>query len=252
MRSDVPAPDPVPGATARGERPDHPVRATESFYGRRKGPPLGPRKARLVAEALPRLALDLGAAAPADPRALFARPVDTLVMEIGFGGGEHLAAQAAAHPSTGFVGIEPFVNGMAKLLARIEDAGLDNVRLHDDDASALLDWWPPGTLDRIDLLYPDPWPKKRHWKRRFVGPANLSRIATALKPGGTFRFASDIDTYVDWTLRHVSRHARLEWTAARADDWRRPWEGWVRTRYEAKAIREGRTPAYLVFAKPLG
>ena len=229
---------------------EHPTRATESFFGRRKGPPLGPRKARLTRELLPRLALPLDEPAPADPATLFPHGPDRLAMEIGFGGGEHLAAQAATHSDWGFVGVEPFVNGMAKMLAKIEDADLANVRLHDDDASALLDWWPPGTLDRIDLLYPDPWPKKRHWKRRFVGPANLARIVAALKPGGTFRFASDIDTYVDWTLQHVARDAGLEWTAQRADDWRRPWDGWTRTRYEAKAIREGRTPAYLVFAKP--
>ena len=228
---------------------DHPTRATESFFGRRKGPPLKAKQQRLMETLKPQLALDLASPAPADPAMLFDHAPGQLVMEIGYGGGEHLTGQAQTHPDTGFIGVEPFVNGMAKMLVAIDERGLSNIRLHDDDASALLDWWPAGTLDRVDLLYPDPWPKRRHWKRRFVGPRNLARITRALKPGGRFRFASDIDTYVDWTLRHVSREPALEWTAGRADDWRLPWDGWTRTRYEAKAIREGRTPAYLVFRK---
>ena len=138
---------------------------------------------------------------------------------------------------------------MAKLVAGVEEAPRDNLRLYDDDATQLLDWLPEFSLDAVDLLYPDPWPKKKHFKRRFVNPKNLDRIAHALKPGGSFRFASDIDTYVNWTLRHIADHPAFEWTAMRPIDWHQPYDNWPGTRYEAKAIREGRTPAYLTFRR---
>ncbi|MBN9023995.1 MAG: tRNA (guanosine(46)-N7)-methyltransferase TrmB, partial [Rhizobiales bacterium] len=170
-------------------------------------------------------------------------------LEIGFGGGEHLIAEASAHPGTGFIGVEPLVAGMAKAVAAVADRGLANVRLHDDDAALLLDWLPAGTLSRVDLFYPDPWPKRRHWKRRFVGPANLDRIARVLVPGGLFRVASDIDGYIDWTLRHLTARDDFAWTAETADDWRQPYPGWPGTRYEAKALREGRRPTYLAFRR---
>jgi tRNA (guanine-N7-)-methyltransferase len=133
------------------------------------------------------------------------------------------------------------------MLGTIDDHTRENVRLFDDDASELLDWLPDNSLDRIDLLYPDPWPKKRHWKRRFVGQANLDRFVRVLKPGGLFRFASDIDTYINWTLQHTEAQGQFNWLAETADDWNTPWNGWTRTRYEAKAYREGRPPAYLQF-----
>ena len=148
-----------------------------------------------------------------------------------------------------FIGVEPFINGLAKMLGKIEDDALTNVRLYNDDATQLLDWLPDACLDRIDLLYPDPWPKRRHWKRRFVNRANLDRFWRVLKPGGRFRFASDIDTYVNWTLLRVSEQGKFAWTATSSKDWNTPWQGWLRTRYEAKAVREGRTPCYLVFEK---
>ncbi len=138
---------------------------------------------------------------------------------------------------------------MAKALALIERSGLTNVRVSDADAVKVLDWLPPASLDRILLLYPDPWPKKRHFKRRFVGPDNLDRFARVLKPGGAFYFASDIESYVDWTLFHVRRHPAFAWTATRPSDWRTPWDGWPGTRYEAKAIREGRRGVYLTFLR---
>jgi tRNA (guanine-N7-)-methyltransferase len=138
---------------------------------------------------------------------------------------------------------------MAKAVAATADRGLRNVRLHDDDAAQLLDWLPPASLTRVDLLYPDPWPKRRHWKRRFVGPANLDRIARALVPGGLFRVASDIEGYIDWTLRHLLARTDFTWTAEEADDWRQPFPGWPGTRYEAKALREGRRPTYLAFVR---
>jgi tRNA (guanine-N7-)-methyltransferase len=152
-------------------------------------------------------------------------------------------------PAIGFMGIEPFQNGLAKAVSAIEREGIRNVRLFDRDATILLDWLPAQSLTRIDLLYPDPWPKTRHRKRRFVNAENLDRIARCLKPGGRFRFASDAEAYLKWTLREVGQHGRLTWTEARLDDCRRPWPGWPGTRYEAKAIAEGRRPAYLCFRK---
>jgi len=173
-------------------------------------------------------------------------PVTRVHLESGFGGGEHLIAMALADPDLGLIGVEPFVNGMAKALAAIERHGLaGRIRLHNADSVPLLDWLQPASLDRLYLLYPDPWPKKRHWKRRFVDRANLDRIARVLKPGGELRYASDWADYVDWTLAHLVAHPAFRWTAASAEDWRRPWAGWPGTRYEAKALREGRVPAYL-------
>jgi tRNA (guanine-N7-)-methyltransferase len=138
---------------------------------------------------------------------------------------------------------------MAKAVSAIADRELRNVGLFDGDASRLLDWLPAGSIARVDLLYPDPWPKKRHWKRRFVSQENLDRIARALRPGGELRFASDISSYVEWTLIHLLRRSDFLWTARRADDWRKPWAGWPGTRYEAKALKAGRRPAYLVFQR---
>ena len=224
-------------------------RATEAFFGRRRGKTLRPAQAAALRRLLPRYRLDPASAPPTDARTLFAAPVNAVCLEIGFGGGEHLAAEARRHPRTGFIGVEPFVNGMAKLMAELEAAPPENIRVYDDDATRLLDWLPAGSLDRIDLLYPDPWPKKRHWKRRFVGPANLDRMARVLKPGGSFRFASDIDGYVNWTLLNLIAHPAFHWPAASAADWRDPYEGWPGTRYEAKALREGRRPAYLTFLR---
>jgi tRNA (guanine-N7-)-methyltransferase len=225
----------------------HPTRSTEAFFGRRKGKPLRENQARLMDEELARLRLDLGHPAPDDLASLFPAPVDTIRLEIGFGGGEHLIHRAAMHPRTGFIGVEPFVNSMAKLLAKIEELDVSNIRLHDDDATVVLDWLPDHSIDQIDLLYPDPWPKKRHWKRRFVSEVNLARFHRVLKPGGLFCFASDIDTYVNWTLQHVARHSGFEWTAVNASDWLTPYADWPGTRYEAKARREGRSSAYLTF-----
>ena len=219
------------------------------LHGRRKGKPLSARRTGLMADAYPALAVDLSAPPPEPLSALFAAPVRDVRLEIGFGGGEHLVAEAQAHPESGFIGVEPFVEGLAKGVSAVSDRGLGNVRLHDDDAAALLDWLPPASLSGVDLFYPDPWPKRRHWKRRFVGPDNIARIARALAPGGLFRVASDIDDYIDWTLRHMLAHDDFAWTAEEADDWRTPYPGWPGTRYEAKALREGRRPTYLAFRR---
>jgi tRNA (guanine-N7-)-methyltransferase len=220
-----------------------------AFFGRRRGHALRPRQSALMETLLPRLAIALGAPAPSGLAQLFPVPVDSVRLEIGFGGGEYMIAQAEAHPRTGFIGVEPFVNGMAKALAAVEGKQLANIRLHFGDATFLLEWLPPASLARVDLIYPDPWPKRRHWKRRFVQDRSVAEIARILRPGGEFRFASDIPDYAAWTLRHLLRSRDFAWTAERADDWRCPWPGFSGTRYEAKAKREGRVPCYLIFRR---
>ena len=221
-----------------------------SFFGRRKGKTLKASQRAALERLFPLLVLDLSQPAPADPAKLFPLPVDDVRLEIGFGGGEHLLHEAEARPQSGFIGVEPFQNGLAKAVAAIEEKGIANIRLFADDAALLLDWLPPASLTRIDLLYPDPWPKLRHWKRRFVRGENLDRIARALKPGGVFRFASDVEAYVKWTLKEVAAHRGLIWTGSTLDACRQPWPDWPGTRYEEKAVREGRRPAYLIFRKP--
>jgi tRNA (guanine-N7-)-methyltransferase len=220
-----------------------------AFFGRRKGHPLRAGQNSLFDELLPKLALDLTAPAPADLRALFGPGTADIRLEIGFGGGEHLLAQAEQHPNIGFIGCEPFVNGMAKALAGLTAKSLANIRLHHGDALDLLAWLPAGSILRTDLLYPDPWPKRRHWKRRFVQTERVPELARVIRPGGEFRFASDIPDYIAWTLSRVTASSEFAWTAERADDWRLPWSGFVRTRYEAKAVREGRAPCYLIFRR---
>ena len=223
-----------------------------AFFGRRKGHPLRPHHTALVETLLPRLALALEQPAPPDLAQLFAPPVDAVRLEIGFGGGENLIAEAAAHPRQGFIGCEPFVNGMAKILALIEAGGHNNVRLYAGDAIDLLGWLPAASVMQLDLLYPDPWPNRRHWKRRFVQDRTVAMLARVLRPGGAFRFATDIPDYAAWTLERLTRAPNFLWTAERAEDWRRPWPGFAGTRYEAKARRDGRQPCYLVFRRISG
>jgi tRNA (guanine-N7-)-methyltransferase len=233
-----------------GEAPaDRPLQGQGAFFGRRKGKTLRRHHGALLAELLPGLRLDLAAPAPADLATLFDPPVGRIVLEIGFGGGEHLALRAAEDPSAGFIGCEAYVNGVAKLLAQVEAGRLANVRLWDDDASMVVDWLPAASLDRVVVLYPDPWPKRRHRKRRLLGEAMLGRLARLLKPGGDLLFATDIDDYSAFVLARAARISGLRWTAERAADWRQPWPGWRSTRYEAKALREGRVPSYLTFRK---
>jgi tRNA (guanine-N7-)-methyltransferase len=232
--------------SGRQDQSEQPPRA---FFGRRKGHPLKPRQAALFDALLPRLAVDLTRPAPADLRTLFSAPVEDLRLEIGFGGAEHLIAQAQANPRTGFIGTDAFVNAIAKALVAVDSVALTNIRLHFGDASELLDWLPGGALSRIDLLYPDPWPKRRHWKRRFIQDDNLRRLARLLKKDGELRFATDIADYAAYALARVSRSPDFIWTAEHADDWRNPWTGFAGTRYEAKAKRESRRPAYFIFRK---
>ena len=230
---------------------DDPISAARqgAFFGRRKGKKLRAGQTRLTETLLPALSLDLSHSSPADLAALFPNPVREVRLEIGFGGSEHLIAQAELYPDCGFIGIEAFVNGMAKALAAIDAKGLTNIRLHHGDATDVLAWLPPASLARVDLLYPDPWPKRRHWKRRFVQDHSVAALARVLRPGGEFRFASDIDDYSAWTLVRLLRSPDFDWTAERADDWRKPWADFGGTRYEAKAKREGRTPCYLAFRR---
>lgn len=220
-----------------------------AFYGRRKGKPLRTAQAAHMAHDLPRLLIAPDTIGAAPLSALFPHPVRAIRLEIGFGGAEHLISEAGRHPDVGYIGAEAFLNGIAKATVAITAAGLTNVRLHGDDVLPLLDRLPDACVERVDLLYPDPWPKRKHWKRRFVQADNIDRIARVLEPGGHFRFATDIEHYAAWTLRQLTKDARFRWTARRADDWRLPWAGWPGTRYEAKAKREGRLPGYFEFLR---
>lgn len=218
----------------------------ERLYGRRVGKPLRPHQQTLLDTRLEALSvtgegpLDLGALFPAAKRFAF---------EVGFGGGEHLSAQTQLHPDWGFIGCEPFVNGAAKLLAEIERSKFDNIRLHVGDARELLPRLKAGSLSALYLLFPDPWPKARHHKRRFVNDKNLAEIARVLAPGAEFRVATDIMDYARWTLEHLMRHPSFRWTAEHAADWRIRPSDWPVTRYEQKAIRQQRAPVYLRFIR---
>jgi tRNA (guanine-N7-)-methyltransferase len=220
-----------------------------SFFGRRKGHKLRNHQADLIEHLLPRLALDIARPGPSDLAGLFDPPAAGVRLEIGFGGGEHLITEALGFADFGFIGCEPYVNGMAKILTQIETHNVTNVRLFAGDAAELLAWVPPHSLARIDLIHPDPWPKRRHWKRRFVQDATVAAMARVLQPGGEFRFVSDIADYCAWTLAHLARSPDFLWTAERASDWRLPWTGYTMTRYGRKAEREGRQAAYLRFRR---
>jgi tRNA (guanine-N7-)-methyltransferase len=225
---------------------EHPL-ATR-LYGRRKGKKLSALQVNLRETLLPRLALD-----PAQPIIsapdLFSNTPRDIWLEIGFGGGEHLAAEAAAHPDEGFIGCEFFENGVVKVLTLIADKDLNNVRLYQGDASAIIDALPPQSLAGAYLLYPDPWPKRRQRKRRFLSDDMLKRLARIMRPGAEIRFATDIDDNAGWTLARVLESPDFEWRAQSAQDWREPWFGWASTRYEAKALAAGRTPVYLSFVR---
>jgi tRNA (guanine-N7-)-methyltransferase len=233
-----------------GIAPDDDVaRKPGSFFGRRKGHKLRIHQADLIANLLPHLSIDIGAPSPPGLATLFDPKAERVHLEIGFGGGEHLIAEAQAHPRAGFIGCEPYVNGMAKILTQIEAHNIGNIKLFAGDAAELLAWAPAQSLDRIDLIHPDPWPKRRHWKRRFVQDLTVTAMARVLKPQGEFRFVSDIDDYVGWTLAHLARAPDFVWTAEQASDWRLPWPDYTMTRYGRKAMREGRRAAYLRFRR---
>ena len=244
----IAAPD-EPGDRDAPPDDDAALHARGSFFGRRKGHKLRIHQADLIDNLLPHLALDIGTPAPDRLAELFEGDIADVRLEIGFGGGEHLIAEAQAFPDIGFIGCEPYVNGMAKILTQIEAQNIGNIRLYAGDAAELLAWAPAQSLARIDLIHPDPWPKRRHWKRRFVQDATVAAMARILKAGCEFRFVSDIDDYCAWTLAHLMRSPDFLWTAERAADWRQPWDGYTMTRYGRKAEREGRVAAYLRFRR---
>jgi len=225
-----------------------------NFYGRRHGKTLRKGQKELLETRLAELApkgvswaenpgrepIDLGALFP-DSREVW--------LEIGFGGGEHMLQMAAAHPGVGIIGCEAYINGVAMLLSGIERAGVGNLAIHAGDARDLMDVLPGGSVAQVFLLYPDPWPKKRHHKRRFVNPSNLDQLARIMAPGAVLRLATDIDDYVRHALEVLERDGRFAALDLGPADGREPWPGWPGTRYEAKALREGRTPHYLSFRR---
>lgn len=210
--------------------------SVDGLYGRR----VGASGARVDPDDPRLFTLD----ALADPAALFP-PVRAVHLEVGFGGGEHLIDRARREPDIGLLGVEPYETGLARALRAAREHGLANVRFHQGDAREVLDRLPAGSLGRVDVLYPDPWHKQRHWKRRFISAPGLDRVARALVPGGILRFASDIDTYVGWTRAHVEAHPAFTLTGDSAE----PWPHWPGTRYEEKARREGRTSRYLTIER---
>ncbi len=218
----------------------------ERLFGRRVGKRLRARQQSLIDARLQ--SMSIPADGPIDLGALF--PGATrIAFEVGFGGGEHLAAQAQAHADWGLIGCEPFINGAAKLVAQVEEAKLDNIRLYVGDAREILPRLPDKSVGAFYLLFPDPWPKARHHKRRFVNPKNLDQMARVLTPGAEFRIATDIMDYARWTLEHVMRHEAFAWTAEQAADWRGRPADWPATRYEQKALRVGRPCVYLRFIR---
>ena len=220
------------------------------WYGRRKGKPLRKTRKRLHEELLPTIRLDIERKnIPTDLTTLFPNPVREVWLEIGFGGGEHLAAQAERNPDVGIIGCEPFVNGVASLMKHLDGNGVANVRVYDDDVRHLLKLMAPESLARIFILFPDPWPKSRHHRRRVIREKTILQFAYLLKNGGELRFASDHQGYVSWALRHLLQNDDLSWAARRPVDWYTPPPDWVETRYEQKAKAKGDKPAYIRFER---
>jgi len=223
------------------------------IYGRRQGHRLRKHQAELIKSLLPRLAIPVAEPGQLDPALLFSPlPGDMrrdIRLEIGFGGGEHLLARATASPETGFLGAEPFVNGVAKLLAGIKSQELANIRIHHDDARDLIEWLAPASIAGVDILYPDPWPKTRHHKRRFIRAGTIAEFARIMRPGAELLFVSDIADYVRWTEALMADAVGFQPRTAGGEDHRRPPESWPSTRYEKKALAAGRVPAYLTFIR---
>ncbi len=217
-----------------------------TVYGRSRGKTLRSGQQRLIGESLPRLEIDPGALAKP---LTFAFEPKAFWLEIGFGAGEHLIEQAKANPDVGLIGCEPYLNGVAAALAGIEREGLVNVRLRRGDAQALVEAAPDAFFSRVFILYPDPWPKRRHNKRRIVSGSMVDALARIVKPGGEVRFATDIDDYAGWTLRRFLASPSFRWSASAAVDWKTPWPEWRPTRYEVKAKTADRAPVYLNFVR---
>jgi tRNA (guanine-N7-)-methyltransferase len=220
----------------------------ELFYGRRRGRPLRVGQRERQSTLLPQLSFAVPESGRLDPASLFAVP-RAIWVEIGFGGGEHLAEQAERHPDMGFIGCEVFENGVAKLLGEVERRGLRNVRLYPNDARPLLAALAPRSISRVFILFPDPWPKARHHKRRLVAPATLDRLAEIMADSAELRLATDDPGYLSWMLEHATAHPEFAWTARRPIDWRERPVDWPATRYEQKARKAGRAPAFLCFTR---
>ena len=231
------------GDTVAGLRP---APGSGGVFGRRMGRKLRLHQSALMTDMLPRL--EIGAHEAAYPAKLFP-DASEIRLEIGFGGGEHLACHAASRRDVGFIGCEPFRNGIAKFLERVANDEIRNARIFSGDAGLLLDQLPESSLAGVDLFYPDPWPKRRQRKRRFISAGVLQRLARVMSEGALLRFATDIDDYAGWTLARVLRAPQFEWNARSAADWLQPWSGWPSTRYETKALGEGRRPIYLTFMR---
>lgn len=219
-------------------------RKERTLYGRRRGKKLRAGQETLLETLLPRLLLPLPVPpGKIDLASLFGEAKE-IWLEIGFGAGEHLVWQAVEHPGVGLIGCEPFINGLAKCLAHIERAGVSNIRLFNDDARLVMDALPERSLSRVFILFPDPWPKARHHKRRFVQRANLDVLASLMKPGAELRLATDDPGYLSWMVEHACTHAAFEWLAERPADWRTRPADWPATRYEQKMLA-GHKPAFL-------
>lgn len=218
-------------------------------YGRRRGHGLSARQEGLLSTVLPRVGLDLSRPCPPDAGALFSPPVRETWLEIGFGGGEHLVWQAQSRTDVGLIGCEPFIDGVVKVLDVVERTGAPNIRIHADDARLVLRWLPPASIARAFVLFPDPWPKKRHHKRRLLVPATLAMLARVMPPGAELRFASDIESYVESALVAIAEEGSFEQTAQSLAEPRLRPADWPSTRYEAKALAAGRQSVYLRFRR---
>jgi tRNA (guanine-N7-)-methyltransferase len=222
-----------------------PPQSPSLVFGRRRGRALRPGRQALLARLLPPLALAIPGSGQLDPLSLFGAVPRRVWLEIGFGGGEHLAHQAECHPETGFLGCEVFENGIARLLSEIDHRRLANIRVFTDDARLLLAALPAASLDRVFILFPDPWPKQRHKKRRLVSSETLDRLAAVMAGGAELRLATDDADYLSWMLELVTRHPAFAWPARRPCDWRERPADWPPTRYEEKARAAGRAPCFL-------
>lgn len=226
-------------------------------FGRRKGRRLRSHAQELMEGLLPKLEMrgwgEGEMRSKEEVQKLFplipSSPHRSIYLEIGFGGGEHLAHVAALHPDIGIIGCEPYVNGISGLLKHIETSGTKNIRVYTDDVRELLAAMPDACLERVYILYPDPWPKARHHKRRLIQKPLLDALARVMKPGAELRIATDWDDYATWILEQLLSHMAFTWQAETATDWNQPWEEWIPTRYEQKARREGRGTSYIIFQR---
>ena len=220
------------------------------FFGRRKGHKLSPSRQALIEQRLPEISIPLNSEVmPIDPSELFNPPVKEVWMEIGFGAGEHLAHQAQANPEVGFLGIEPFINGTASLLSKMEQLDITNIRILNDDVWLLLDNLPENSLSRVFINFSDPWPKKRHHRRRLFSHDLLDKLSCQMLPGSELRFASDNINYVRHALETVNCRADFTWDPTCSRDWKYPPVDSIETRYGTKARRAGRSSFYLKFKK---